>query len=102
MQGSTGVNMKMFKYLKTFDGLLESSWMFFIQLVVIFTRAPLGDKFPFDKLGIPNGQCKITVYLVRPHPPSWVDGVRPVHQLWQLPVECYRVPCSRWWRGKEH
>ena len=97
MQGSTGVNMKMFKYLKTFDGLLESSWMFFIQLVVIFTRAPLGDKF-----GIPTGQCRIPELPVTPHPPSRADGVRPVHQLRQLSVECGRVPCPRCWRGEEH
>jgi len=52
-----GRRIKHFKQLKCYDGLLESSFMFMMQLVVICQRTPIGD---FDVLGlglvIPNGK----------------------------------------------
>jgi len=56
--GGTGASMKYFKQLKCYDGLLESSFMFMMQLIVLFQQTPIGD---FDVLGvglvvIPNGK----------------------------------------------
>jgi hypothetical protein len=35
--------MKKTKVMKSYEGLLESAFMFFMQLVVLCTRTPLGD-----------------------------------------------------------
>ena len=43
----------MFKHMKIYDGLMESAYMFLIQLVVLGNQPPIG-----DFLGIPYGKCK--------------------------------------------
>ena len=53
IRGSQGVNLKMFKQMKIYDGLMESAYMFLIQLVVLGNQPPIG-----DFLGIPYGKCK--------------------------------------------
>ena len=39
--------------MKSYDGLLQSSFMFFMQLVVLFTRPSVGTLH-----GVANGRCK--------------------------------------------
>ena len=39
--------------MKIYDGLMESAYMFLIQLVVLGNQPPIG-----DFLGIPYGKCK--------------------------------------------
>ena len=39
--------------MKSYDGLLQSGFMFFMQLVVLFTRPSIGTLY-----GIPDGRCK--------------------------------------------
>ena len=41
------------RHMKSYDGLLQSSFMFFMQLVVLFTRPSIGTLY-----GIPDGRCK--------------------------------------------
>ena len=43
----------MFKQMKIYDGLMESAYMFLIQLIVLSNQPPIG-----DFLGIPYGKCK--------------------------------------------
>ena len=40
------------RHMKSYDGLLQSSFMFFMQLVVLFTRPSVGTLY-----GIPDGRC---------------------------------------------
>ena len=39
--------------MKSYSGLLQSGFMFFMQLVVLFTRPSIGTLY-----GIPDGRCK--------------------------------------------
>jgi len=41
------------RHMKSYDGLLQSGFMFFMQLVVLFTRPSMGTLY-----GIPDGRCK--------------------------------------------
>ena len=41
------------RHMKSYDGLLQSSFMFFMQLVVLVTRPPVGMAY-----GMENGRCK--------------------------------------------
>ena len=49
------VSLRMIKHMKTYDGLLESSFMFFVQLVLFSVAPPIGDHWI---AGIHNGQCE--------------------------------------------
>ena len=59
IRGSSGSSLKMFKHMKIYDGLLESSFMFVIQLVVVFVRPPVGPFMGWQ----PNGKCELKLTL---------------------------------------
>jgi hypothetical protein len=52
--------LRMMKHMKSYEGLFESSFMFFIQLVIFFNRTPIGDLSVFG-LVISNGECNLII-----------------------------------------
>ena len=48
-----GHDLIQLRHMKSYDGLLQSSFMFFMQLVVLFTRPSVGTLH-----GVANGRCK--------------------------------------------
>ena len=54
----TRKNLIRLRHMKSYDGLLQSSFMFFMQLVVLFTRPSVGTLH-----GMPNGRCEqLTIF----------------------------------------
>eukprot|EP00092_Neocalanus_flemingeri_P007823 GFUD01008444.1.p1 GENE.GFUD01008444.1~~GFUD01008444.1.p1 ORF type:complete len:475 (-),score=107.10 GFUD01008444.1:89-1513(-) len=47
---------RMMVHVKVWEGLLESSWQFLIQVVLFQFRTPIGHKIPFGLVYIPNGE----------------------------------------------
>jgi len=56
IKGTSAMPLKYFKHMKTYDGVLESSFMFFMQLTVICNSTPIGQNSVLTLLGIPDGK----------------------------------------------
>jgi len=56
IKGTSPMPLKYFKHMKTYDGVLESSFMFFMQLTVICNSTPIGQSSFLTPLGIPDGK----------------------------------------------
>ena len=65
MRDTRGAQLKYFKHMKIYVGLLESSAMFLMGLFVFFSRPQIGHLYLFDdvELKVPHGKCKIVSKL---------------------------------------
>ena len=79
--------------MKSYDGLLQSSFMFFMQLVVLATRPSIGTLY-----GVTNGRCKLILnFWISDMPLFSLDpGVWAGQQLAQPALGRHHLPHRLW------
>ena len=95
-------DVKLMVHVKAWEGMLESSWMFLIQIVVFQFRPPIGNLDFFGLIDIPYGESKLK------HSNALFWGGFPISvvscgwyslRLCVFPLHGHRIPHPSWWKG---